>query len=556
MTGCQNRGGVNRILYEGENVIAMSVAAEGSLPYRTVGEWAVASGREYGSPFADVQVAAVFTAPSGREARLPAFYDGDGTWRVRFNPGEVGRWSYRTVSRPANPDLERDGAFEVTARETRGFLRATPGEAWGFAYENGEPFFAFGDTVYHLFGMAYCGIDVAPFLRRRAEQGFNLLRVRLPVSPFHPPDGYNDWQTRRTWPWGGSEQAPRFDRLNLEYFRVVDEVVRLADDLGLGLEMIMEGWGFEFPFNSRQIFLPEWEELWLKYLIARYDAFASTYFWTPLNEYEYYPNGDWNYTPVADRWQMRTSRWIKAHAPHGHVVSAHNGPRLPPFAERFAADPEAVDAIMFQEWGARDEANGWLATGIEEAIGAALAGWRGSAIFAEWGYERNPEFALKVPHHEFCDRDHTRRGAWRGAFMGLGIIHGFENSWGPWAELEEDQPGLADLLQVRRFFGEIVPFAELRPAPGLIEGEGWEPGQRPLALANGDRSRVAVYLPTGGEVELTLPDDSASAWSWFDPRSGEQTAASAAEVGMRFVAPEGGGDRPWDWVLVASGPPR
>jgi hypothetical protein len=146
--------------------------------------------------------------------------------------------------------------------------------------------FLFGDTTYNLFGMAQCGTDVSSFLHRRAEQGFNLLRVRLPVCPFHPPDAYSEWQTRRTWPWGGSEQAPRFDQFNLEYFHTVDQVVRIAEELGIGLEMIMEAWGFEFPFNSRQIFTVEWEELWLRYLIARYDAFTSTYFWTPLNEYE------------------------------------------------------------------------------------------------------------------------------------------------------------------------------------------------------------------------------------------------------------------------------
>ena len=40
----------------------------------------------------------------------------------------------------------------------------------------------------------------------------------------------------------------------------------------LGLEMIMEGWGFEFPFNHRSLFTTEWEELWMRYLIARYDG--------------------------------------------------------------------------------------------------------------------------------------------------------------------------------------------------------------------------------------------------------------------------------------------
>lgn len=60
----------------------------------------------------------------------------------------------------------------------------------------------------------------------------------------------------------------------------------------LGLEMIMEAWGFEFPFNSRNIFVAEWQELWLRYLIARYDVFNCVYFWTPMNEYEYYPDGN------------------------------------------------------------------------------------------------------------------------------------------------------------------------------------------------------------------------------------------------------------------------
>ena len=170
------------------------------------------------------------------------------------------------------------------------------------------------------------------------------------------------------WAWGGSRSAPRFDLFNLDYFQSVDRIIRRIDKLGLGIEMIMEGWGFEFPFNHRAWFTAEWEELWLRYLIARYDAFNCVCFWTPLNEYEYYPNGDWHHKPAADRWALRISRWMKRTAPHGHIVSMHNGPRIPPFAERFRADPEAVDSIMFQEWGSRGRDDGWLAIGIEEAI--------------------------------------------------------------------------------------------------------------------------------------------------------------------------------------------
>lgn len=112
-----------------------------TIPYRTVYEWSLHSDFPYAEPFADVEVDAELTAPSGRTYTVPAFYDGEGVWRVRFNPGEVGQWQWRTSARPANPELTREGAFEVTARQTRGFLRATPGRAWGFHYESGEPAF-------------------------------------------------------------------------------------------------------------------------------------------------------------------------------------------------------------------------------------------------------------------------------------------------------------------------------------------------------------------------------------------------------------------------------
>ncbi|MFH1084965.1 MAG: DUF5060 domain-containing protein, partial [Chloroflexota bacterium] len=288
-----------------------------------VGEWTVRAQAVYANPFADVLLKAVFTAPTGRIHRMPGFYAGDDCWKVRFRPDEPGAWHYRIAASPADAGLSAEGSFRIEPAATRGSLRATPGRAWGFAYANGEPAFLLGDTTYNLFGMAHCGANVDGFLERRARQGINLLRVRVPVSPFHPPRGYGAWQTRRTWPWGGSEQKPLLDRFDLDYFATVDRVVATAGRLGVGLEMIMEAWGFEFPFCRRDVFVPEWEELWLRYLIARYDACTCVSFWTLMNEYEYYPDGarcrsGRRYNPGADLWAMRMARWVKATAPHGH----------------------------------------------------------------------------------------------------------------------------------------------------------------------------------------------------------------------------------------------
>ena len=524
-----------------------------TLQQRTVGEWEVRSTRRYPTPFADVVVETTFTGPDGRSVKMPGFHAGSGTWKVRFNPGIAGRWTFRIASHPASSELAASGAFEVTPRQARGFLRATPDQGFGFTYENGDPVFLFGDTVYNLFGIAHCGGDVGGFLRRRKQQGFNILRIRVPVSPFHHPDGYSDWQTRRTLAWGGSEQEPMFDRFNLDYFATVDRVVQLCEDLDIGIEMIMEGWGFEFPFNHRALFTAEWEELWMRYLIARYDAYNCLYVWTPLNEYEYYPAGIFIHKPVADRWAIRIARWIKATAPHGHVVAMHNGPRMPRFAERFRADPEAVDAIFYQDWGTRDEAQGWLATGIEEQIRAALAGWRGAAVFAEWGYERNPSFQLKLPSHEFCDRSHTRRGGWRGAFCGMGIIAGFENSWGPWMVLNEDQPGLADLLHLQHFMTELVPWARLGPAPELLSKSEAPRGSGPSVLATAERDVVTAYLPVGGSIKLALPARAYRA-RWFDPRTGAlENAMVRSDAAFQSPQTSTDAQRPDDWVLLVDG---
>jgi hypothetical protein len=524
------------------------------LARRTVGEWELSSSYPYANPFTDVRIDATFTSPSGKVHTMPGFYDGHGTWRVRFNPGEEGVWTYRIAAWPNNADLSADGRLTVTAGPKRGFLRCTPGQAWGFHFENGDPVLVWGDTTYNLFGMGYCGGDVVAFMKRRLSQGFNLLRIRVPVSPFHPPRGYSHWQTRRTLPWMGSEQCPQFDRFNLDYFQYVDGVVRQIDELGLGIEMIMEAWGFEFPFNSRQIFTREWEELWLRYLIARYDAFSCIWFWTPLNEYEYYPNGDWHYKPIADRWAMDIARWIKAVAPHGHIISMHNGPREPAFAQRFRADPGSVDAIMFQDWGTRDKDSGWLAAGIEDVIGRAFEGWWGGAVFAEYGYERNPAFELNIPGHAYCDTAHSRRAAWRGLSCGMGVIHGFKNSWGPWMLLEEDLPGVIDIMHERRFFTEIAPFYNLRPARDVVVARDWPFGHRPLALANSGKDSIVVYLPAGGRLDLAMAADASHAAQWFDPRTGDLSSATpvGGQGALSFDPPAGvdANGHPLDWALL------
>src|ERR1019366_4586509 len=62
-----------------------------------VTEWAYTSGKCYADPFSDVELDVVVTTPSGAEHRMPAFWAGEGTWRVRYAPPAAGKYSYSTV---------------------------------------------------------------------------------------------------------------------------------------------------------------------------------------------------------------------------------------------------------------------------------------------------------------------------------------------------------------------------------------------------------------------------------------------------------------------------
>jgi hypothetical protein len=516
---------------------------EAAVPLREVMEWELVSSVTYENPFVDVLLDAEFVAPSGVVLGLPGFHDGDDRWRVRFSPGEAGTWRYRFRATPADPGLVGEGTFSVAPNPVRGFLRTTPGEAWGFRYESGEPAFLLGDTVYNLIAETAVGNDIRPFLARRAEQGFTLLRILLAVVPHCPPNAWATWSDQKVWAWGGDAERPQFDRFDLSYFRAVDETIRLVAEAGLGLEMIMQFPGEVAPF-PRAEFTAAFEELWIRYLVARYDAYSCVYFWDLCNEYEYIHNAA-EHTPEADEWALRTARLVKRLAPHGHPVAIHNRWELPPFARRFAADPEAIDMILFQVWGTTGRDDAWLAARIEDSIPEALEGWHGSAMNAEYGYETDPDLREIIPIHQWLDADHTRRGAWRSAFCGLGVTGGFHQTWWGFGDFSKDQPGLPALVNLRRFLTEVVWFADLQPAPDVLVSGPMEAGHTALVLADEDRRSTAVYLPVGGEVSIAVSDGQ---YRWYDPRTGELTEPQPWQGSAK--SPASNGTRPDDWALI------
>ncbi len=103
-------------------------------------------GPEGGNPFLDVKLTARFT--QGERAFEPeGFYDGGGTYRVRFMPDTLGVWRYVTRSNKAELD-GKAGEFLCVEPSPGNHGPVRVHNTWHFAYADGTPYFQVGTTCY------------------------------------------------------------------------------------------------------------------------------------------------------------------------------------------------------------------------------------------------------------------------------------------------------------------------------------------------------------------------------------------------------------------------
>ncbi|TBL70319.1 DUF4038 domain-containing protein [Paenibacillus thalictri] len=512
-------------------------------------EFTLTTKDNFDNPFWDVQLQAQFVhQSSGTAQTVHGYYDGlseDGAhvWKVRWTPVQEGEWSCATSVYPSVPDLTRSYEIQVGAapEQSRGYLRANPDLNYGFQFDNGEPFFLFGDTQYNLFAAHYCGVDVESILHQRRKQGINYIRARLQVSPYHP-DTPNQWQTKDCWPWGGSAQMPNFMKVNLAYFRAVDEVVAQCEELGIGLEMILQAWLFEFPFNDRGKFVAEYELFWNRYVIARYAASTAVYIWCPANEYEFYPTGTpGKYHKESNRWMKRLSDQIRQDDAFAHPIGAHNWEKTIPMPQRLG-DCGNIEVYLVQtSWGVETKGftrDASLCKGLEKDMRVHSGNKNVVSVCAEFGYERASGL-LTARSHQSMDHHHTRRGQWRAGFSGYTVVHGFDNTWGAHMTLDSEPQGTAYLSSYYRFMTETLSFQNMKPAPELVELAigSEEEGTLPICLSDRQDQVISVYFPTPGECTLKLNPGQQYSYRWFNPRTGI-FADGGIVSSERFVTPE------------------
>lgn len=183
------------------------------------------------NPFMEVSLQGVFR--SGMTVKtVDAFYDGNGIWKIRYMPEEMGTYTFRTVSNQA--DFHGlSGSFESTApaRDNRGPVRVQ--DTFHFAYADGTPFFVMGTTAY---AWTYRPEEIRQqSLESFSKYGFN--KIRMLVFPKHYVGGYNDVNISYEPPVHAFEGTPGefdFTRPNPAFFRNYED--RVMDLMNRGIE--------------------------------------------------------------------------------------------------------------------------------------------------------------------------------------------------------------------------------------------------------------------------------------------------------------------------------
>jgi hypothetical protein len=264
-----------------------------------------------GNPFIDVQLTATFELGNNKRT-VTGFYDGDGRYRIRFMPEEVGQWRYVTQSNVEALDGKRGQLTVVEARgKNHGPVRVR--NTFHFAYADGTPYKPLGTTCYawtsqdnELQEQTLETLAAAPFNKLRMcvfPKRYSWNENEPPLYPFAgtPP---NQWD---------------FARFNPAFFRHFEKRIAQLGELGIEADIILlhpydEGhWGFDrMPDEA--------DDRYLRYVVSRLAAFRNVW-WSLANEYDFMTEkqeSDWD----------RFINIVHESDSYHHLTSIHNGRQL------------------------------------------------------------------------------------------------------------------------------------------------------------------------------------------------------------------------------------
>lgn len=464
------------------------------------------------NPFT-VVVEGLFTAPSGKQWKVPGFYDGDGhggpdgmAWKVRFSADELGEWSFTSQSVDASlhgwtatftvtaapadaAGMYRSGRLEVvgTAANQIRYLKCREGPYWLKAGCDDPENFLGKSSNYDTNAKRMAAIDYL------AAKGINSLYIMT-----HNLDG----DDKDVWPWLGrtAKEAKangganaRFDVATLEEWRQLFDHMQAK---GVVVYLVLED-----------------DSAWKGYDHARYyREMVARFGYLPALLFNFNEEYNENYTlPEA----LDFMRQLKDLDPFQHPRGIHN----------VNAPTDAYISATQVDF-----------TSIQTKGTSPLEHHR---MTVDW-IQRCRALQHRVLMIGYDEgRPEEDRRAWWSAYLGGGV-------WEAHVRPPYDRPVSAwetvwTELGGARAFMELLPFWEMEPANDVVENG--------MAFCLAKRGEVyAFYLPEGGPIEISLPPGGPFTAAWWNPGNGKHGRLQNEQVlsggRQKLIAPNAG-----DWAV-------
>ncbi len=459
----------------------------------------ITSGKTSAKPL-DVEFGAVFSQENGKRLNIPAFYNGDNTWVLRFSPSETGEWTFRTWSSERSL-AGKTGTVSVLPsgkEDEHGPLVISKKNPQKFEYADGTPVYLMTFEIDWLFALDHDNPADIPKTRQIVshikENGFNQVVMNVyaydagwgeresirPEHNFAKPD---------VFPFGGSNETPDYTTLNIDFFRHLDRVIAHLDDQEILAHLMIYVW-------NKKVNWPEpgskADNMYFDYVVKRYQAFPNL-IWDISKEALAYGRDDMGYI------SQRIDRLRKLDA-YGRLLSVHDYAYCNAF-------PEKVDFISIQNWSPN----------IYDIMRDVKEKHSGKPILniEHGGYEKTMH---SIFDGAFTDAVACLDRNYQCAFAGTYSTYYWQNaSWyelvyNPFELPAQNQPRFEYFRYMTELFTRY-PFEELEPYQGDFTS---------FILTNSDDVYMVYLTPdmisiSGNIIELK---GSTVDITWFDPLTG------------------------------------
>ncbi len=273
--------------------------------------------------------------PDGSKINVPAFYDGDNTWMMRYTPLEKGNYSVANVTLNAQSAHDTDlkpTSWTVNGSESPGFVRIDKSDPRRFVFDNGQKYYPLGqDQAWRSTGLP----SIPHIFVKMHEAGENWARVWM------------DYWDGKCLFWGVKPGQINLDAAN-QWDKIIDAAQKNDIYVQMTLfhhgefsSMVNPNWpdnpwnvkngGFlttpvDFFTNSRAHHLTKQI---LFYVLSRWGYSPNVMSYELFNEVQFTNAGrDGDWADIA-QWHAEMATFIKQHDLYRHLITTSSAPDVP-----------------------------------------------------------------------------------------------------------------------------------------------------------------------------------------------------------------------------------